>query len=128
MKCFTGIREATVENPQAEEVAYYYLECVSAEPQGMAMKVNITSNGTPVCWKIDSGADIPMGNQTVDVLKPEDVVNAGVKIMLAGQVRAEVTDKCQVRLNWKGKEYNIWAYIMPGQKVPLLSRSLTLEI
>ncbi|XP_034244730.1 uncharacterized protein LOC117647204 [Thrips palmi] len=127
--CFTVINEATAEDqPHAEEVTYY-LDCVSADLRGKSLRVDITSNGTPVRWKIDSGADIPIiGDKTVDVLKPEDVLDPGVKVMLAGQVQANVTGKCQIRLEWKQRVYDIWAYVIPDQKEPLLSRCLALEM
>jgi len=43
--CRTNLAEVTLENqPHAEEVTYY-LECVTAEPRGNSLMVNITSNG-----------------------------------------------------------------------------------
>lgn len=128
IKCKT--QNVTEVDVQAQEATLYYLECVTHEPRGKSLRVNITSNGTPVCWKIDSGADVPIiGDRTVDLLQPRDVVEpSGTRLLLAGEVRANVTGKCQIQLEWKGKLYDTWAYIMPDQKTPLLARHLALEM
>ncbi|KAK3915661.1 hypothetical protein KUF71_024804 [Frankliniella fusca] len=133
--CRTKISEATAtenENPQANEVSYY-LDCVEAAETftkpSKILRVDITSNGQLTRWKIDSGADVPIvGDKHVDILQPTDVVPAGIKIFLAGSTPADITGKFKVKLDWKGKAFHDWVYILPGQKEPLLSRDLALKL
>ncbi|KAK3925564.1 hypothetical protein KUF71_013813 [Frankliniella fusca] len=133
--CRTKISEATAtenENPQANEVSYY-LDCVEAAETftkpSKILRVDITSNGQLTRWKIDSGADVPIvGDKHVDILQPTDVVPAGIKIFLAGSTPADITGKFKVKVDWKGKAFHDWVYILPGQKEPLLSRDLALKL